>query len=86
MKNKQAAHVFYALADLAVRSGMEFSFEQRNYASRSKALNGVLTESSSQDSGLVLRAWWPEESDQNGDATDMVNDRGDEEDDDETDA
>lgn len=74
--------MFYSLADLAVNSGMEFSFEQRDYTNKSKALNGVLTDSSSQDSGLVLRAWWPEESDQNGDAADMVNDRDDEEEDD----
>lgn len=72
MKSKRIERLFYALADLAVGKGMEFSLELRDCESQSKVLNGAFGNSSTRDNGLTLRAWWPESSDQIGGAAEMV--------------
>lgn len=71
MKNKRIERLFYSLADLAAEHGMEFSLELRDYECQSKVFNGALGNSASRDNGLMLRAWWPESSDQSGDAAEM---------------
>ena len=80
MKPKHVQRLFYALADLAAEHGMEFSLELRDFDSESRAMNGFLTNSTTRDNGLILRAWWPESADQNGDAAEMVDGVEDEED------
>ena len=80
MKSKHVERLFYALADLAAEHGMEFSLELRDFDSESRAMNGFLTNSTTRDNGLILRAWWPGSADQNGDAAEMVDGVEDEED------
>lgn len=72
MKLKRFQRLFYALANLAAGHGMEFSLELRDFDSESRAMNGFLTNSTTRDNGLILRAWWPEGADQNGGDTEMV--------------
>lgn len=60
MKSKHVERLFYSLADLAARSGMEFSLEQSASKSKGTAMNGFLTNSRARSAGLTLRCWWPQ--------------------------
>ncbi|MBO7666977.1 MAG: hypothetical protein J6T26_00795 [Firmicutes bacterium] len=72
MKPKRIERLFYSLAELAASHGMEFSLDDYLSKSKAEALNGFLTDNKSRTSSLTLRCWWPESSDQSGDAAEMV--------------
>lgn len=54
---KSEIKLFCCIADLAMQNGFEISLEKRNYKMKSSALNGVLTNSESEDNGIMLRVY-----------------------------
>lgn len=80
MKAKKITKLFYAIAGLAARSGMEFSLEQADSRTSAKALNGSLTNNQSRSAGLTLRCWLPQpaadtaETDEEADSDDANDD------------
>lgn len=60
MDEERKMQLFYAIADLVVEHGMELSLELKQWESGSQTLNGFLTDNSSTDHGLVLRAYHPD--------------------------
>ena len=60
MKDKKISLLFYALAQLAGDTGMEFSLSLEDGESSNQTMNGFLTDYHSKSKNLVLRCWWPE--------------------------
>lgn len=60
MKDKKISRLFYVIADMAAKAGMEFSLSLEDSESENKILNGAMGHSHSKSNGLTLRCWWPE--------------------------
>lgn len=57
MKANKKLNFLHAVAELAISNGLDISVELKDKNSDSKALNGVLVTSNSNDGSIILRAY-----------------------------
>lgn len=60
MDEERKLLLFYAIAEMAAEHGMDLNLELKQWESGSQTLNGFLTDNSTTDHGLVLRAYHPD--------------------------
>lgn len=60
MKAKHKLKTLYAIATMAVEHGLDIVVDLTDRQTGSKVLNGFVTDTSSQDGGVILRAYHPD--------------------------
>lgn len=60
MDEERKMQLFYEIAEMAAEHGMDLSLELKQWESGSQTLSGFLTDNSTTDHGLVLRAYHPD--------------------------